>query len=97
MLEGEDNPFKCNGESICRCKRGEEPGGAGKTAAVGLWTCCVPGLEVIGPLPDSGPEVALSLEFDSPTLLAISPCDCWGGCCWEVGCGVTFVNKDEYI
>ena len=90
MLEGEDNPFNCNGGSICRCMRGD--GGAGKTAAVGLWTCGVPGLEVIGPLPDSVLEVDLSSEFDSPTLPAISPC-----VCWEVGCGVTLANKDEYI
>ena len=95
MLEGEDNPFNCNGGSICRCMRGD--GGEGKTAAVGLWTCCVPGLEVIVPLPDSGPEVDLSPEFVSPALPAINPCVCWGGCCWEVGCGLTLATKDEYI
>ena len=93
MFEGEDNPFNRNGGSIC----GDETGGPGNTAAVGLWTCCVPGLEVVGPLPDSGAEVALSPGFDSPALPAISPCVCWGGCCWEVGCGVTLANKDEYI
>lgn len=97
MVEGEDNPFNCNGGSICRCMRGDKTGGTGKTAAVGLWTCCVPGLETMGPLPDSGPEVALSPEFDSPVLPAIRPCVCWGGCCWEVCCGVTLANKDEYI
>ena len=63
---------------------------------VGLETCCVPELEIVGPLPDSGPEVTLSPGFDSPALPAISPCG-WGGCCWEVGCGVTLANKDEYI
>jgi hypothetical protein len=91
MLEGEGNPFICNGGSICRCMRGDETGGPGNTAAVGLWTC-VPGL--VGPLPDSGPEVTLSAGFDSPALPAISPCVCWG---WEVGCGVTLANKGEHI
>lgn len=73
--------------------RGDETGGPGKTAVVGLWTCCVPELEIVGPLLGSGFEVALSPGFDSPALPAISPC----GCCWEVCCGVTLANKDEYI
>ena len=81
MLDGEDNPFNCSGGSICRCMGGDETDGAGTTAAVGLWTFCVPGLEVVvGPLPDPGPEVALSPEFDIPAP-AIGPCVCWGSCC----------------
>ena len=76
MLEGEDNPFSCNGGSIFRCMRGDGTGCTGNTADVGLWACCMPGLEVVGPLPDSGPEVALSPGVDSPALPAISPCVC---------------------
>ena len=92
MLDGEDKPFNCNGGSICRCMGGDETGGPGIT---GLWTFCVPGLEVIvGPLPDPGPEVTLSPGFDGPALPAVSPCVC---CCWEAGCGLTLANRDEYI
>lgn len=92
MLEGEDNPFNCNGGSICRCMRGDGTGCPGNTAAVGLWTCCVPELEAVGPLPDSKLE-GLSPGFENPALPAISPCVC----CWEIDCGVTLENKDEYI
>jgi hypothetical protein len=76
MLDGEDRPFNCDGGSICRSMGGDETDGPGTTAAVGLWTLSVPGLEVVvGPLPDPELEVV-----DNPVLF-MSPCVCWGGCC----------------